>query len=72
MKTTKSLWHVSIITTAEAEDAVSELLGTVSDQPVSTYFNLETGVATVTAYCRRKPAKPAEWSAKNPRWAEPN
>ena len=64
MKTTKSLWHVSIITTAEAEDAVSELLGTVSDQPVSTYFNLETGVATVTAYCRRKPAKPAEWSAK--------
>ena len=64
MKTTKSLWRVSVITTAEAEDAVSELLGTVSDQPVSTYFNLETGVATVTAYCRRKPARPVEWRAK--------
>ena len=64
MKTTKSLWRVSVITTPEAEDAVSELLGTVPDQPVSTYFNLETGVTTVTAYCRRKPVWPAEWRAK--------
>ena len=64
MKTTKSLWRVSVITTPEAEDAVSELLGTVPGQPVSTYFNLETGVTTVTAYCRRKPARPAEWRAK--------
>jgi ribosomal protein L11 methyltransferase len=64
MKTTKLLWRVSVITTPEAEDAVSELLGTVPGQPVSSYFNLETGVTTVTAYCRRKPAWPAEWRAK--------
>ena len=64
MKTTKSLWRVSVITTPEAEDAVSDLLGTVSGQRVSTYFNLETGVTTVTAFCRRKPARPAEWRAK--------
>jgi ribosomal protein L11 methyltransferase len=31
---------------------------------VSSYFNLETGVTMVTAYCRRKPAGPAEWRAK--------
>ena len=60
----ESLWRVSVATTPEAEDAVSELLGTVSGQPVSSYFNLETGVTTVTAYCWRKPAWPAEWRAK--------
>jgi ribosomal protein L11 methyltransferase len=60
----ESLWRVSVITTPEAEDAVSELLGTVPGQPVSSYFNLETGLSTVTAYCRRKPAWPAEWRAK--------
>ena len=60
----RPLWRVSVITTPEAEDAVSELLGVVSGQPVSSYYNLETGVATVTAYCRRKPAKPAAWREK--------
>jgi ribosomal protein L11 methyltransferase len=60
----QSLWRVSVITTPEAEDAVSELLGTGPGQPVSSYFNMETGVTTVTAYCRRKPALPAEWRAK--------
>ena len=60
----QSLWRVSVTTTPEAEDAVSELLGAVLGQPVSSYFNMETGVTTVTAYCRRKPALPAEWRAK--------
>jgi ribosomal protein L11 methyltransferase len=60
----QSLWRISVITTPEAEDAVSELLGAVLGQPVSSYFNMETGVTTVTAYCRRKPAWPAEWRAK--------
>jgi ribosomal protein L11 methyltransferase len=60
----QSLWRVSVITTPEAEDAVSELLGRVPGQPVSSYFNLETGVTTVTGYCRRKPAWPAEWRAR--------
>jgi ribosomal protein L11 methyltransferase len=60
----QSLWRVSVITTPEAEDAASELLGAVLGQPVSSYFNLETGVTMVTVYCRRKPAWPAEWRAK--------
>jgi len=51
---TKPLWRVSVITTPEAEDAVSELLATVLGQSVSSYFNMETGVTTVAAYCRRK------------------
>ena len=54
MKTNKSLWRVSIVTTPEAEDAVSELLGAVLGRPVSSYFNLETGVSTVTVYLPQK------------------
>jgi ribosomal protein L11 methyltransferase len=50
----KSLWCVSIATTPEAEDAVTELLGAVFGQPVSSYFNLETGVSTVTVYLQQK------------------
>ncbi|MGB7747167.1 MAG: 50S ribosomal protein L11 methyltransferase [Verrucomicrobiia bacterium] len=50
MKTTKSLWRVSVATTPEAEDAVSELLGAVLGRPASCFFNLETGVSTVTVY----------------------
>ena len=53
---TKSLWRVSVATTPEAEDAATELLGAVLDRPVSSYYNLETGVSTVTVYCERKPA----------------
>ena len=52
----QSLWRVSIVTTPEAEDAVSELLGTVLGRSVSSHFNLETGVSTVAVYCEQKPA----------------
>ena len=54
MKTSKSLWRVSVATTPEAEDAVSELLGAVLGRLVSSYFNLETGVSTVTVYLQQK------------------
>jgi ribosomal protein L11 methyltransferase len=54
----QSLWRVSVVTTPEAEDAVAELLGAAFRQPVSIYFDLETGVSTVTVYCRRKLAWP--------------
>jgi ribosomal protein L11 methyltransferase len=56
MKIIKPLWRVSVGTTPEAEDAVSELLGAVLGQPASSYFNLETGVSTVTVYCEQRPA----------------
>ena len=50
----KSLWRVSIVTTPEAEDAVSELLGAVLGQPASSYFNLERGVSMVTVYLQQQ------------------
>jgi len=52
----QSLWRVSIATTPEAEDAATELLGAVLGRSVSSYFNLETGVSTVTVYCEQRPA----------------
>jgi len=51
----KSLWRISVTTTREAEDAVTELLGAILNLPVSSHFNVETGVSTVTVYGQRKP-----------------
>ena len=50
----KSLWRISIVTTLEAEDAVTELLGEMLGQPASSYFNVETGVNLVSVYCSEK------------------
>jgi ribosomal protein L11 methyltransferase len=58
MKTTKSLWRVSILTTPEAEDAVAELLGNTFGQPVSTHFNLKSRRSTATVYLQEKPGAP--------------
>ncbi len=58
MKATKSLWRVSVTTTLEAEDAVSELLATLLGVPVSSYFDVETRVTAVTAYLLQKIMNP--------------
>jgi ribosomal protein L11 methyltransferase len=51
----KSLWRISITTTQEAEDAVSEALATILNCAVSTYLHVTTGVSTVSAFCVQKP-----------------
>jgi len=58
MKTTQSLWRVSILTAPEAEEAVAELLGSTFRQPVSTHFNLKSRRSTVTVYLQEKPGSP--------------
>ena len=55
MKTKKPLWRISVTTSIEAEDAVSELLAGISGAAAAAYFNLETGVSTVSVFCDRKP-----------------
>ncbi len=50
----KSLWRISVTTTPEAEDAVAELLSAILDLPASAYFDIETGVSTVTVYLQQK------------------
>ncbi len=55
MKTNKPLWRVSVTTSLEAEDAVAELLGSLFDAAAATYFNLETGISTVSIFLDQKP-----------------
>lgn len=50
MSTTKPLWKLSVSTTAEAEDAVAELLTRATKKVAATYFHLESGVSYVTVF----------------------
>jgi ribosomal protein L11 methyltransferase len=50
MKSNPPLWRLSIATSLEAEDAVTELAGRLIGQPASAYFNVETGVSVVSVY----------------------
>ena len=54
----RPLWKVTITTSAEAEEAVTELLAATFEQPVASYTDVETGRATVAAYMPRRP----DWS----------
>jgi ribosomal protein L11 methyltransferase len=56
MKTKKPLWRITVKTSLEAEDAVTEMLGGLFDAAVAAYFNLETGVSTVSVFRDQKPA----------------
>lgn len=51
----KSLWKVSIATSAEAEEAVSALLEEVCGRTVSSFTSVEAGRTTVTAFFEEKP-----------------
>jgi ribosomal protein L11 methyltransferase len=50
MKARKLLWKVSVTTTPEAEDAVTELLEGIFHCPVSSFFDLERKTTQVTAF----------------------
>jgi ribosomal protein L11 methyltransferase len=55
MKSNKPLWRVSVTTSLEAEDAVTELLGEFFHAAAASYFNLETGVSTISVFRDEKP-----------------
>jgi ribosomal protein L11 methyltransferase len=59
----RPLWKLSIATSAEAEDAVAELLADASGQPVSSYTDVDTGQTQVTTYLQQRPAWSREWRA---------
>lgn len=50
MKVRGPIWKVSISTTTEAEEAVTELLYSFFEVPVSSYTDVETGEVTVATY----------------------
>ncbi len=53
------LWKISVTSTPEAEDAVTELLESAFGQPASSWTDAETGVAVVSVYVPTRPY----WSA---------
>lgn len=54
MKTQKPLWKISITTTAEAEEAVTEMLGGSFNFPVSSFFDFEQKTSRVTVFVPEK------------------
>jgi ribosomal protein L11 methyltransferase len=46
----KPLWRISVATALEAEDAVTELLGSLTGSLAAAYFNLETRVSLISVY----------------------
>ena len=55
MKPAKPLWRISVTTSLAAEDAVTEFLTSLFNQPAAAYFNVETGVSTVSFFSDVKP-----------------
>ena len=55
MKKQKPLWRISVTTSLEAEDAVTEMLGGIVGVAAAAYFNLETAVSTVSVFRDQKP-----------------
>jgi ribosomal protein L11 methyltransferase len=51
--TRKPLWRISVTTSLEAEDAVTELLGALTGGSAAAYFNLETRVSLISVYADR-------------------
>lgn len=53
-----ALWRISIASTAEAEEAVADLLCRRFGRPASSHTDFESGITTVSVYCD---ARPANW-----------
>lgn len=53
-KPSASLWQLTIEVTPEAEEAVTELLSQILNQPVSSYTHLETQVTAVTCFLKSR------------------
>jgi ribosomal protein L11 methyltransferase len=50
MKARGPIWKIAVSTTTEAEEAVTELLYSIFEIPVSSYTDVETGEVTVATY----------------------
>jgi ribosomal protein L11 methyltransferase len=60
MNSSQPLWRISVVTTAAAEDAVSELLASVTGCPASAYFDLDRQTSQVSVFAEAGKFSPAE------------
>jgi ribosomal protein L11 methyltransferase len=56
----QTIWKTSVITTPEAEDAVTELLAALVAPSPSVYTGADTGITTVSVYSITRPASVAK------------
>ena len=56
---TKTLWRISVATSLEAEDAVTELLADLTGETAASYFDLERQASLVSAYLQQPQAPDA-------------
>jgi ribosomal protein L11 methyltransferase len=49
------IWKISVVTTAEAEDAATELLSRIFASSASAYTDIETRTTTAAVFCERRP-----------------
>lgn len=63
-KKSTALWHLAVRVAPEAGDAVSELLGTLTGQPVTVSLDVDTQVATASVYFERRPDCPTNLRQK--------
>lgn len=54
----EAMWQIGVVTSLEAEAAVTELLGRLFNRAAAAYTNEETKVTTVSVYCQKR----AEWT----------
>ena len=60
MKSSKPLWRVSVVTTAEAEDAVGEWLASVLGRASAAYFDLESQTSRVSIFVEQGKFSPPD------------
>jgi len=58
-KKAKPLWRITVLTTVEAEDAVCELLASVSGLPAAAYFDLERQTSHASIFVEQGSFSPA-------------
>jgi ribosomal protein L11 methyltransferase len=59
-KKAKPLWRITVLTTVEAEDAVCELLASVSGLPTATYFDLERQTSQASVFAEQGDFSPEQ------------
>lgn len=61
----KPVWHLSVLTSNQAEEAVLELLLTIFDQTAAIYFDCETNLSTCSIYSVEKPDRASMTTLKS-------
>ena len=63
----RAVWRISVVTTREGEEAVTDLMNSLFGLPATAYVDFESGQVTVAVYNRSRPGR---WEEKRARLRE--